>query len=383
MKHFWTIDIALIGCVAAAGCGEGSPYPYTPPEVVQIPGCGEVGATAADCIRPAMAWPAGPEDDIKGLPTAEATYKGCAALWSCAVASCAVKPGPGCVTDCLKVGSFSAVYAFTNVTKCAIHVCAKDRCLNSTDPNCMTACMWTRCRGFAVACSSVPGATGNSGCGEALDCLAPCIGHMGCSGACFGDMRQREQGAFITLWKCIAASDAEDADIDCYDKALACGADGAVGETDCFGVLQCSGACGIALNDLEFKCNAKCYGTGSVEAQTTFEAVVNCYTGFAQGESPGACGSVLAACVKPQGVLTCSEVDPCRALCLSQDKTEGICTFECLRRTTPSSADRYLALALCRSVTCAQACAGSSDPSCATTCYSTKCGAERDACLGG
>ena len=337
MKRLWTFVVALNYCIIAVGCGDGSPRPFVPRDTIQATGCGEGGASGTDCLRPTIDWPAGPEDDIKGLPTAKATYTGCPGLWSCAVASCAVNPSPACLTDCLKVGSFKAVSAFHNVTKCAIHSCAKKQCKNATNPGCMAACMWTRCRGFAVACSSIPGATGESGCGEALDCLAPCVGHMGCSGACYGAMKQREQGAFLGLWTCIALSDATDPNIDCYDKALVCGANSAVGETDCFGVLQCSGACGTALNDQEFKCNALCYGTGSTVAQAEFETVVNCYTGFSQGEQPGVCGSVLAACVQPQGTLTCPEVDPCRALCLSHGKTDGICTFECLRRTTPAA----------------------------------------------
>ena len=205
---------------------------------------------------------------------------------------------------------------------------------------------------------------------------------MGCLSQCFASMDAPAQIAFMAYWSCLATSDAPNANVACYDKALGCGASGQSGKLDCYGVLQCSGTCGSAPADGEFDCNADCYAQGSPLAQTQFEQVVSYYTGFARGEGVGQCADTLQTCVAPQGDLTCPEIDPCRTLCKQTGKSDGVCTFECLRRSTQDEAHHFLASTLCATVTCKQACAGSTDAGCQSACVATTCSAEAATCLG-
>ena len=334
------------------------------------------------CPGVTPSWPAGPEDDINGLPPAQAKYTSCEALWACAVAACQSMPEQDCLRPCLEAASTELVDAFSDVTKCTIHVCAKEQCAGASANSCMGECLWSRCLGFGVACSAPAGATGSSSCGDALNCVKSCNGQMSCLSTCYADMQASEQVAYLELWSCIATSDAADPFVDCYDMALACGGGEAAGAKSCYDLLQCSGACGDKLTSEEFNCNAKCYGEGSDAARQQFREVVNCYTGFAQGGEPGDCASVLAACVEPGGALTCPEIDPCSALCKDEGKSQGVCTFECLKRASPQEGQRFLELMLCGSVTCSHKCEDSSDKDCVEQCRQVECKTQNLSCLG-
>ena len=106
-----------------------------------------------------------------------------------------------------------------------------------------------------------------------------------------------------------------------------------------------------------------------------------------EGSPQFAAGTVLLAvwnCVAPGGQLTCPEIDPCAASCkgASTGKTQGQCTFECLKQATVEEGLRFLELMLCGSVTCAQKCANAAEPGCLDTCRQTECKALTDKCLG-
>ena len=328
-------------------------------------------------------WPAGPEDDIKGLPAAQAKYKTCSSLWTCGLAACGSNPGPDCLNPCLQAASSEMLAAFADVTKCAVHVCANKQCKVSGAKGCVAQCMWSRCLGFAAACSAATNVEGSTDCGEALDCIKLCDGQMSCLSDCYSAMQTSGQNAFLTLWSCIATSPAANPFVDCYDTALACSnSDAEAGDKPCYDVLQCSGACGDELTDQEFDCNAGCYRQGTKSAQKQFTEVVNCYTGFSQGKPPGDCASVLAQCVQPQGELTCPEIDPCTVACRKSGKSQGVCTFECLKKASPQEGLRFLDLMLCGSVTCAQQCRDSNDDGCGAGCRTTACKSLKNKCLG-
>ena len=150
------------------------------------------------CREVDLTWPAGPEDDIKGVPAATAKYKSCGALWSCGVAACGTKPGSSCLSQCLAIASTNVVTAFLDTTKCAVHTCANKICANPEEPGCIAACMWSRCLGFAVACNAPANVYGNLSCGGALTCLTPCQGNMTCLSDCFAAMDIPAQIAFIS-----------------------------------------------------------------------------------------------------------------------------------------------------------------------------------------
>ena len=271
------VRLPLLCCLLAAACGE-APVEET----------AQGASTANPGVTPD--WPAGREDDIRGVPRARAKYKNCSALWTCGVTACQANGDADCLRPCLEAASTTLVSAFENVTKCAIHICANKRCAGSTAAGCVSECMWSRCLGFGVACSAPAGVVGDGDCGEALACVKGCGGQMPCLGDCYSAMGAPEQGAFLTLWSCIATSEAADPFVDCYDMALACGGSSdEPGTKSCYDVLQCSGECGAELTSEEFNCNTACFSEGSLSGREQFAKVVNCYTGFAGGKGPGDC----------------------------------------------------------------------------------------------
>ena len=374
----------LIVLLATVGCS--NPPDDTKEGASTADACSDAsGGTSSQspCHKLTPDWPAGPEDDIQGQPADQAKYKTCSSLWTCGLAACQSAPGDDCLHTCLQAASTEMVSAFTDVTKCGTHVCAKDQCAGSSAKSCIPECMWSRCLGFAAACSAVGNTKGATNCGEALDCLELCGGQMSCLRDCYSAMAPSGQAAFLTLWSCIATSDADDPFVDCYDVALDCGGSGAaVGSKSCLDVLQCSGACGERMTSEEFDCNSTCYSQGSPSAKLQFKQVVDCYTGFSQGQPPGDCASILADCVQPTGTLTCPEIDPCTVQCRKTGKSQGVCTFECLKQASPKESRRFLDLMLCGSVTCGQPCKGSADKDCVATCRLDKCKALNDVCLG-
>ena len=384
--------VATIGAVfgalwaALVGCGD-APLGAAEEGASSTHNCDALSGGGMDgvgCAGITPVWPDGPEDDIQGLPAADAKYKNCSALWTCGVTACQSNPSQDCLRPCLEAASSELVAAFSDVTKCAIHVCAKSQCAGSSAQGCVSECMWSRCLGFGVACSAPARATGSTSCGEALDCVKLCEGQMACLSGCYAAMAAPGQSAFLALWSCIATSDAADPFVDCYDMALACGGSGSeTGAKSCYDLLQCSGGCGDNLTSEEFNCNATCYSQGSESARAQFRKVVNCYTGFASGHGPGDCAAVLATCVEAGGALTCPEIDPCAAQCKKTGKSQGVCTFKYLKQASPKEGQRFLEFMLCGSVTCGQQCKDGLDEDCVSKCRQATCEAQSDACLGG
>ncbi len=355
----------LTGLAAGAlGCGDGSPS-------------GEPTYTGSD-VTPT--WPAGPEDDWRGRPSAQATYTTCGGLWQCGVDQCQANPGPTCLKPCVTASSEALVTAFHDVTKCGVHVCAKSLCKDSDDPNCVAQCLWSRCLGFAAPCNVPVGVTGSETCGTAWDCVTPCNGDLSCVGGCYAAATTLGQRLFLRHWSCIALSSATAPLVDCYSSALRCNASGSLGKSRCFDILQCSAGCGDAVGSEEFACNASCFGQGTTPAQADFANVVDCYTRFAQGHAPGDCASTLATCVAPAGGLTCAEVDPCREACVVAGQSSEVCTFGCLKKATPAAARLYLDLTLCSSVTCVNQCRGKPAPDCEAACRAKTCSDAQKAC---
>ncbi len=331
-----------------------------------------------------LVWPKGPEDDIKGKPASEAKYTDCGGMWGCLSASCSLDPGPGCVDVCLKAASTGAVADFNDVTKCAVHTCAKGQCAGKTQPGdkCLPECIWSRCVGLAIACNAAPGKAGTKGCGDGVGCLEPCKGEMGCMTSCYEAMNTAGQGSFTAFWGCVAQATGDNPAAQCYGQLLSCGANGVVGQAGCYDVLQCSSGCDNKAEGEEFACNSACYGKGSKAAQGQYQAIMSCFVSFETGVPGQGCAKKFADCVQPTGKLNCLDVSPCSDACQKQGKDEGACTFECLKKAKPDEAERFLDLYLCIGITCGNKCKDSKDPTCQNTCITTDCKAQYSKCIG-
>ncbi len=157
------------------------------------------------------------------------------------------------------------------------------------------------------------------------------------------------------------------------------------GDLDCQGLSDCFGNCPEVPDGQPNPCVSDCWSQGTVEAQKTYTAIIDClqkngYWECAQGDqkcisdAEAACQAELEACFPP-GAATCKEIVDCFGTCAAGDQE---CVSACFESGSGQAQDDFAAVANCIVAECGE----QATPECEDKALKGNCAEAYKKCMG-
>ncbi len=202
----------------------------------------------------------------------------------------------------------------------------------------------------------VDGKTGPKGCYDSMGCLSACsqaTDQFGCAIACFGQMTQAGQNAYVDVAPCLGKDITATAG--CEDKLVVCLAP--TGTQTCEEALVCVMGCGNGGNDPT--CMFSCLHNTTSDADKFLFSKIGC------DQSDPACSASMIQCIAPNGTATCPAVIGCAMGCSGGpgQSPDIKCVMACVKKGSTATATTAYAMLNCM---------GKSAPGCVDTavaCY--------------
>jgi len=237
-------------------------------------------------------------------------------------------------------------------------------------------------------------------CPWIFDCFDTCPeGDQACYQNCVSEAELDAQVAYNNLMQCLTNSgyfecfdlypEGSQEQTDCLDEALATCQDPYYecfhGSLDCQQLSDCFDACPEVSEGQPDPCISDCWESGTVEAQKTYQTIIDCldengYWECAQGDqkclsdAQAACHEELDACFPP-GTASCKEIVDCFGTCAS---TDGACFTECFQSGSAEAQDQFTAVANC----IVKECGEKATPECEDTALKGNCAEGYGKCMG-